>query len=746
MDINEALNEIIFKYHLDRYYPHYRNMYEAEKILRAVIREIQQNKKKALFVGDDKSGIAFVRNISRDYSDIQFLSYDRNDRTLQNLDIINWNEYDEVYLISFYGAEYVERWFRLHHIQYQWIYDIFERNGLLLQREFFAFGKEDLYPLVETNELSSHTRYGWTESLLCELYCEQSKYCNAGNVITKRIALEKCLFLTIYMRDFVKAQEYISLLSKEEESFKNAWAEIQALLDAIQRIVSSRQQEDIILYWLDAIPYGDEKIMPYLQKIMKAGITFENAYTYITNTNPTLRALFLGKRDIEDKGYLISEITRENSPVIKFLEEEGYNVRIVSGYFWDKFPCQYIAERFYMDWYNPASMMLWDMLGDMLLQERKTLYVVHAMDAHAPYLNNHINDINVFERKERYRLARIKLDEQLEFYESFLNNKVIRIYMSDHGQADVVQQYLNFHVIFSIYKRTWTPGRINGFFSLLDFGKILKQVVMYDDIKEEEFIKEYVEIGRMDRYNHRYIGKIIKDKKGLSTTHFGYTGIIDKEYIYIRYKMGKEWLQKRENIPMCNPLLVYDCDADVCEPALLPKYRSLAGVYPREIDLDEQFKATGYLYAAYDNILKHNDMDRRAAIINGLLADYPEHSVAIRLGGYHSAMLYYILSKENKKRIWGFIDNSEGCLCSKLHMPIIAADSVEELKKAGIKAILLSSYINLDFLRREAENWYGNMDVLDLYDCLDKNGIRCTDNFWVIKGASEDYDVGFPFD
>lgn len=34
MDINKALNEIIFKYDLDRYYPHYRNMYEAEKIVK----------------------------------------------------------------------------------------------------------------------------------------------------------------------------------------------------------------------------------------------------------------------------------------------------------------------------------------------------------------------------------------------------------------------------------------------------------------------------------------------------------------------------------------------------------------------------------------------------------------------------------------------------------------------------------------------------------------------------------------
>ena len=67
MNINEELNRIIFKYEIDRYYPHYRNMYRAEKVLRRIIKELTVNKEKAMFVGDDPKGIEFIKNIFKAY-------------------------------------------------------------------------------------------------------------------------------------------------------------------------------------------------------------------------------------------------------------------------------------------------------------------------------------------------------------------------------------------------------------------------------------------------------------------------------------------------------------------------------------------------------------------------------------------------------------------------------------------------------------------------------------------------------
>lgn len=148
MDINELLNEIIYKYHLDRYYPHYRNMCEAEAILKDIIKDIIQRDEKAAFVGDDKTEITFVRNLTNGYAGICFFSYNRSDMKLQRLEEIDWKKYDKIYLISFYNAEFVERWFRLHNIQYEWIYDIFEQGGGDLRKRILCIWEEKSVSIV----------------------------------------------------------------------------------------------------------------------------------------------------------------------------------------------------------------------------------------------------------------------------------------------------------------------------------------------------------------------------------------------------------------------------------------------------------------------------------------------------------------------------------------------------------------------------------------------------------------------
>lgn len=68
------------------------------------------------------------------------------------------------------------------------------------------------------------------------------------------------------------------------------------------------------------------------------------------------------------------------------------------------------------------------------------------------------------------------------------------------------------------------------------------------------------------------------------------------------------------------------------------------------------------------------------------------------------------------------------------------------MNERGVKAILLSSYNNLDMLRKEAEVRPEGIDILDMYEAFDKQGIRCQEDFYKMRGTDEDYDIGFPFD
>lgn len=483
--------------------------------------------------------------------------------------------------------------------------------------------------------------------------------------------------------------------------------------------------------------------MPYLQRIMQNSVVCENAYTYISQTKPTLRAMFLGKKDIDDYAYKISTISHENSPVIRFLEKYGYDIKVISAYMNDTFPYEYLTDQFSIDVFEPASIRLWDLLSSRFSKEKKTLYLVHLFDAHYPYLSVKLNDKNYEISSERYKLAKVKLDEQLDFYDSFVNEDGFRIYMSDHGYGTVNR----FHVLFNIYQKNLMPRRISDFVSLLDFGSVLKQIVLYSDIKQQEFSREYVEIGGMDLYSHSNVQDVFLNRSQLSLLYFGFKGIIDKEHIYIHYKTGKELLWKRsENTRLFSPLTLCDCDGDICDVTLLPQYRKLAGEYPKDIENDEKFKYSKYLWLLYRNIMKHNNIPMRVHIINQLFDKYSSKSIAIRMGGMHSLVLYYILTKENKEKIWGFIDNNSECICSKLQLPIVNTDQIRELKQNGVEGILLSSYDNIELLRDESLSWPADLDVLDIYISLDKSEIQCTENFYNIQPVEEDYDVGFPFD
>lgn len=737
-DINEELNKIIFSHHLDSYYPQYRNMYMAEKILRSVVKEIIEKHRRAIFIGNNKIELDFIQHMSGNYEDIHFLFYKRKDIFMQGLGQTDWKDY-EVYLVSFYEVEYIERIFRMHDICYQWIYDVFEREGVYCQREFLAFGKENLRFLVDRE---THNRGVYAGSVQAELYCQQSKYNDTNDSKTKHIALEKCLFLSLYMRNFVAAKKYIFLLIETEKRYVQIWEEIQNLLDAIKKAISCRREKDIILYWLDAIPYGGESNMPYLCHIMKQSIVFENAFTYMPYTNPTLRAMFLGKREIDDRAYRFSEITKQNSPVLSFLDEQGYDIKVFSGHFNVSFQSQYQPEHFILDGLVPFSAKLWDMCVNMLVQKKKTLWIVHGLEAHYPYLSSKMSDDNCENDTERNKLAKEEVDEQLAFYDNFMSEAAYRIYMSDHGKEAVYK----YHILFNIYHKTLTSRRVKELFSLLDFGIVLKQLIINNHIEEKAFYREYVEIGNCDWYNHNDIKAMLKNKVALSLRFFGCKGIIDKEYIYIRYRTGKEWLHKRSDILLCEPLLLYDCEDDISTPELLMKYRELTEEYPKEVIMDEKFRYSRYLYVLYQNIIKHNNMNERVDAINQMLRDYPARSVGIRMGGVTSSVLYYILSRENKEKIWGFIDKDDKCLCSKLELPIVSPDRIKDLKKSGVKAILLPSYVYLEVLRKEAGVWSENMDILDIYDYFDRNGIRCREDFYKISGTDEDYQIEIPFD
>ena len=55
-----------------------------------------------------------------------------------------------------------------------------------------------------------------------------------------------------------------------------------------------------------------------------------------------------------------------------------------------------------------------------------------------------------------------------------------------------------------------------------------------------------------------------------------------------------------------------------------------------------------------------------------------------------------------------------------LHLPIVRLTEDRKIQNVGVKEIFLLSFKNLNELRAELKPWEVDIDVLDIYDCIEK--------------------------
>lgn len=103
--------------------------------------------------------------------------------------------------------------------------------------------------------------------------------------------------------------------------------------------------------------------------------------------------------------------------------------------------------------------------------------------------------------------------------------------------------------------------------------------------------------------------------------------------------------------------------------------------------------------------------------------------------------MYELLTETNKKKIGAIIDRSRQCACNKIGVPIFRPG---ESLPDTVKAVLLSSQIYLEDLRKEADKLYGDLEVIDMYQCWEQAGYHFSREFYF--GVDADYEVGFPED
>lgn len=763
MDINQKLDDIIFRYGLDACYPNYRPCQKAQAIVRQIIAGWSPDERIACVVTDKDDKRFFEMSMTEDRN-VDFYVCKRKpklhgyghyllDASLHDL---LENQYDRVYAISIDGLAWVESWLRAHDVAFISLYQLFEQQGLFLDFPYrdFLYGK--FGGCLDGMGDEQHAA-----NITTEMAHVRNRALAAKDNGTKCLELRKLFFLSIVARDFLLAEECINdLHTSDFHEYDAAWQDVQHLLEEIKESLATKAKETVFAFWIDATSYQGLSMLPRLTKIIKQGIHFDDMFSATPYTHPTARAVFCQKKNIDEEGYKIKHITLSNSPMLRMLEEKGYTFKILSEYLGNMFSGRY-KTGMVTKAMGPSSYVIWNGIAEALRSEEKRFILMHCVqETHgegifpSPKMSDddlgRLEDIwNARKLASIVYSTRNYFDKEIEYYESMLPKEAMKILFSDHGSLRTLD--IRDQTFLGIVGEGIPSRAIDRMCSTLDFKNIF-EMALDGDYSMDGIGHDYVELQDVPAYSGRLIADFIQNQSGPDQLYLGYRGVVTKEYFYLRFSVGVEYLEHRSKIVNFqnrvagnpnNPDGANIFRSHVCDERLLPKFRKLAKVEDPDAFRVIKSKFSKYYLKIYENIW--NRIDHISALMNQLVAESPA-PIALRMGGLHTAFIIDELTDENKKKIGAILDPSPECLCSKYGYPVISpADFMAQRAGKEIKTVILSSFVHRDMLSAEAKS-YRDVDVVEFYDWMAAHGVSTEVDLTGYTPAKEDFDVNFPFD
>jgi hypothetical protein len=426
------------------------------------------------------------------------------------------------------------------------LYEYFITQGLCFSREFYSY-RPVSYTFPDSELLISWMQPSNEYYLF---YQYRSRYEQVDDPTLREFYLRSLIFICIDMRDFIYAskylEEYRSLIPEKAAEILEIETIISKCLSQLQSKLHERQQNDLILFLLDSLEYGDDAQMPFLHEQSTRGITFENAYTVTPNTNPTLRTILCEKTVIDDQSFLIETINREQSPIIRFLEDNEYFFTYFG--FSDLIDFAYKGQS-YITSDTSQSRIYWLAIGEIISSTKPVCVILHELTStHEPYISNSIHEGFLYcssrrtlewkQEIDQKKLSAIYTDEQLSFYSSFFPKQVKRIYFSDHGTTRLGR----IHTILTMQWEGCPSYTVSGLFSYINFSKLLKEIIN-DRIENLHLLcTDYLLFQDVDKYNPLLIDRILHQGQGDYYPQLGpsYRGIVTNDSIFIRYRDGSE--------------------------------------------------------------------------------------------------------------------------------------------------------------------------------------------------------------
>ena len=739
MDINARIYEIIQKYNIDYCYPEYRKRLQAEEEIRYMVSKWNPSDRVLCVASSELDAVIFERFIPRGiryslligieggFNGVEF--YDERGRKKE----VDWSEYQSIWLISKSGEAILEKHLRGLKLKYVNLYDCLAEKGMFFLHEYYDFLQHNSgYITVNTKKVSE-----WKNPEIIEIYnCINKLNAMANTDNLYQLYFHKILFLTLYMKDFILAEKYWRSYINEypdDINLAEAWREISEHLNFIGCELEKRNNNDIVMYWIDKVPYEDvsKETMPYCNGILEnESVCYDRMYTVTPYTHPSMHAMWRGEKTIDDDSWKSHDINTENSPALRIIEENGYTF-VANGLDYKTHFDNYLTDVFHDQW-TPASEMLWETIRQILLRDSPVFVMTQMQDTHEPSFTPYMNDNEITNIKKGYFRSRKYVDQQIEYYDSFLkSHDYSRIFMSDHGRDDFKTR---FHVIMAVASKQ-NNHHIDSLCTNMDFYKIVHNTILRIDDNGDDLKRDYVEIQDYDWMNGNTICEVFKGKECIDWLLRGYRGVITNDCMYIHFHTGEEWFW-RFGEEMTEPVWFHKIETNRAESGLISTLRTLAQIDKKVDFSDAKLKYSYYVHKVYEKCIKRNW--KKIEVINELFSEL-EGNVALRMGGVHSLYLYEALSVENRSKIKYVVDCDENCICASLPIKVIKPAS-----ELTVNTIVMSSYDKRDILDKEKDK-YSEYNIVDIYEYLKKNGIECKYAFYRIEPTAEEFDVGFPY-
>ncbi|GBU24993.1 hypothetical protein R83H12_01631 [Fibrobacteria bacterium R8-3-H12] len=719
MTITEELENIILKYKLDNAYPRFKNYVKCKKIVKKLFSEYAENDK-ILLLSSEQDSLSFA------LQEIEFAYY-LEKRVVDVLDFeklneIDFSSYSDIIIVTQEFYKEISYELSIRKIKHKCLYDYFVNSGIFIDYNYYNIFGGKYMPM----EKKDGTNYFFSiMSPSYELFYCYKKYIFSRKRESKQFYLQRIIFLSLYMRDFIATDKFINTYNNNKyENFRiytYALKSIEKLLNRIKLKLSARK-DDCFIFLNDSLHYGNQKYTPFLNSISKNSLHFENAWTTTQYTKPSIKSLMTGKFFIDDRSY---EISYKNNLVENLCKERNMQFRYFGILDFEQNTNDNIG------WTTPASRTYWQALEYLLRSNIKKFIFTHTLiETHSPCCANNLNKLkniifNAYSHtKQQMELSIAYLDKQLKWYSDFFPQNSIKIYMNDHGTGIFPERL---HARLDI-KAPWIkPRKVDGLFSYSDFHKLVNML-----LDKNLNLLDSLFLNHTKNQDLPIYGKLLNT---LSSSYlfpivFGYRAAIAKESIYIKYGDGSEYYRRHK------------ISKHRFSMKELEYLRSVAGDNFLDYKKEEKLKLAKYVFEPLERYNKRNGIyeKKKNQIFLNLLKNFPkEKIIAIRSGGGAGFNLLLRLGIKQQQRISLIIDKNPKCQAAYFGIPVVSPEKAKNFKIDIIIAPQNRENISQE-VQKELLAFSKKGIVVDIYEHLAKKGIVCTRSFWEREFLPEDFE------